>query len=246
MFTVYPFFYTDKEMVKMIEKTMKELEKKFRVLVSSTKKHMITQSVDVSELCDAVTNLPTTLKYEHEKFIEEKEDEISKAEGIDKVFRIANKYWDFLNYSLLHYIIEEYGSDEIQSQMEAFDEEICYFRRNTLLKPFSKVYKRKPKLENESEMKKLISVHEFNLATATLEDVEIFRNEIRHELSLHKFSLQLSQIQDGCFMLTWLISKSLVAHVQKTIKPSSPTMKRHSVSLFIVDGAVAYYSSAGN
>ena len=247
MFTVYPFFYTDKEMVKMIKKTMKQLEKKFRVLVSSTKKHMITESVDVSELCDAVTNLPTTLKEEHKKFIKEKEDEISKAEGIDKVFRIANKYWDFLNYSLLQYIIDEYGSDEIQSEMEAFDEEIRSFRRNTLLKPFSKVYKRKPELENEKEMKKLISVHEkIDLATATLEDVEKFRNKLCSELSLYEFSLQLAEIQDGCLMLTWLVSTSLVAHVQKTIKPSSPTMKRHNVSLFIVDGFVAYYSSVGN
>ena len=247
MFTVYPFLHIDKEMVKVIKIAMKKLEKKFRGLVSSTKKHMITESVDVVDLRDTITILPTTLKEEHKKFVHEKEDEISKAAEIDKVFRIANKYWDFLNYSLLQYIIEEYGSDEIQSKMEAFDEEVCTFRRNTLLKPFSKVYKRKPELENEKEMKKLTSVHEkIDWATATLEDVENFRHKFCSELSLYEFSLQLAEIQDGCMMLTWLVSKSLVAHVQKTIKPSSPTMKTHNVSLFIVDGFVAYYSSAGN
>ena len=241
-----PFLCIDKEMVKVIKAAMKILEKKFRGLVSNTKKHMITESVDVGELRDAITILPTTLKEEHKKFVHEKEDDILKAEKIEEVFRIANKYWDFLNYSLLQYIIDEYGSDEIQSKMEAFDEEVCTFRRNTLLKPFSKVYKRKPDLENEKEMKKLESVHEIDLATATLEDVEQFRHDCNSELSLYEFSLQLVKIQDGCMMLTWLVSKSLVAHVQKTIKPSSPTMKKHNVSLFIVDGFVAYYSSAGN
>ena len=247
MFTVYPFLHIDKEMVKVIQIAMKKLEKKFRHLVSSTKKHMITESVDVGEFRDAITILPTTLKEEHKKFVHEKEDEISKAAEIDKVFRIANTYWDFLNYSILQHIIGEYGSDEIKSKMEAFHEEVCTFRRNTLLKPFSKVYKRKPELENEKEMKKLISVHEkIDWATATLEDVENFRHKFCSELSLYEFSLQLAEIQDGCMMLTWLVSKSLVAHVQKTIKSSSPTMKSHNVSLFIVDGFVAYYSSAGN
>ena len=247
MFTVSPFLCIDKEMVKVIEAAMKKLEKKFCDLVYSTKEHMITESIDVKKLCHDVTVLPTTLKVEHKKFIEEKEDEISKAEEIDKVFRIANKYWDFLNYSLLQHIIEKYGSDEIQSQMKAFAEEIRIFRRNTLLKPFSKVYKRKPELENEKEMKKLISVHKrIELATATLEVVENFRQEFCSELSLYEFSLQLAEIQDGCMMLTWLVSKSLVAYVQKTIKLSSPTMKTHNVSFFIVDGFVAYYSFAGN
>ena len=188
--------------------------------LSPNVKNMITESVDLGELRDTVTILPTTLKEEHKKFVQEKEDEISKAAEIDKVFRIANKYWDFLNYSLLQYIIEEYGSDEIQSKMEAFDEEVRTFRRNTLIKPFSKVYKRKPELENEKEMKKLISVNEkIDWATATLEDVENFRHKFCSELSLYEFSLQLAEIQDGCMMLTWLVSKSLVAISRR---PSSP------------------------
>ena len=236
-------------MVKVIKTAMKILEKNFFDLVSSTKKHMITESIDVDQLRDVVTILPTILKDDHKKFVRENKDEFLKAKRIEDIFCIANEYWDFLNYSLLQHIIDGYGSDEIQSKMEAFDEEVRIFRRNTLLKPFSKVYHRKPKLKNEEERRNLISVHKkINLANTTLEDVEKYRNELCSELSLYVFSLQLAEIQDGCMMLTWLVSKSLVAHIQKTIKPSSPTMKTHSVSLFIVDGFVAYYSFefAGN
>ena len=232
-------------MVEDIETNMKILEDEFHELVTSTRDHMKKESVDVQKLRDYIMILPTTLKDEHRKFVRENKAEIMN-ENIDAIFITAMAYWNFLNYSHLQYVIEHLGSNEIKSKMKAFVKKICIFRRDTLLKPFSKVYSRKPNLKNE-ENKILETKQEgINLATVTLQYVEDFRNELSSELSLLVFSLQLVKIQDGCLMLTWQVSGSLVAHIQTTIKPNSPTMKRHNVSLFIVDGFVAYYSCAGN
>ena len=234
-------------MVKKVKADVMELEEKFDALVFRAEKHLSDTKVDLMELRQAITLLPTLLvEYEKtKKFVQENEKKFLKAENIEEVFIIANYYWNFLNYSLLQRIIKRFGSNDMKKEMEKFVTEITFFRKNTLIKPFSKVYKIRSDFKND-ERKKIVSKLEINFSTATIEDAEKYRKDFFGELSIPEFSIQLAEIQDGCMMLTWLVSKSLVAHVQKTIKPSSPTMKKHNVSLFIVDGLVAYYSSAGN
>ena len=234
-------------MVKKVKADVTELEEKFHALVVRAIKHLSDTKVDLMELRQAITLLPTILmEYKKtKKFVQENEKFFLKAESIEEVFIIANYYWNFLNYSLLECIIKQFGSNDMIKEMEKYVTEIEFFRKNTLIKPFSKVYKIRSDFKND-ERKKIVSKLEINFSTATIEDAEKYRRDLFGELSIPEFSIQLAEIQDGCMMLTWLVSDSLVAHVQKTIKPSSPTMKKHNVSLFIVDGFVAYYSSAGN
>ena len=224
-----------------------ELEEKFDALVVRAEKHLSDTKVGLRELRQVIIRVPKHL-IEYKKilkFVQENEKKFLKAENIEEVFTTANYYWHFLNYSLLQHIIERFGSNDMKKEMEKYATEITVFRKNTLIKPFSKVYKFRSDFKND-ERKKIVSKLEIDFSTATLEDVEKHYCDLLSELSLPEFSLQLAEIQDGCMMITWLVSKSLVAHIQMTIKPSSPTMKKHNVSLFIVDGFVAYYSSAGN
>ena len=235
-------------MVKKVKANIMELEEKFDALVVRAEKHLCDTMVGLRELRQAITRLPTYLiEYKKtKKFVKQNKKEFLKAKNIEEVFITANDYWDFLNYSLLQHIINRFGSNDMRKEMETFATEILVFRKKTRIKPFSKVYKIRCDFKNDKRKKIVSELKEIDFSTATLEDVEKYRSDLCSELSLPEFSLQLAEIQDGSMMLTWLVSKSLVAHVQKTIKPSSPTMKKHNVSLFIVDGFVAYYSSAGN
>ena len=206
---------------------------------------MTTNHVDVRHLRHSVKCLPSHLKSEHEHFTKEKEDALRKAKSVDDVFFTADGYWDFLNYSLLQHIIDRHASDEIKKEMERYAEKIVSFRKKTSLRGFSKAYKRKPKKADE-KFKKLVSEHNFDLSTATLEDVEQFRNDICSELSLFTFSLQLAALTTGSLVITWLVPQSLVAHIQKAITLSSQTMRKHHVSQLTVDGFITYDGNAGS
>ena len=177
-------------------------------------------------------------------FIEKKEEKLSKAKRVEDVFLTANGYWDFPNYSLLQHIIDRHASDEIRKEMERYAEEITQFRKRTCLRVFSKVYKRKPK-KVDDEFKKLVSEHNIDWSTATLEDVEQLRNGICSELSFFSFSLQLAAVTTGSVVLTWLVPQSLVAHIQKAITLSSQTMRKHHVSQLTLDGFITYDRHAG-
>ena len=232
-------------MISMVNAKIKELERKFDDLVLHAQDDMTNNHVDVRHLRHSVKCLPSHLKSEHEHFTERKEDALRKAKSVDDVFFTADGYWDFLNYSLLQHIIDRHASDEIKKEMEMYVQEIVSFRKKTSLRGFSKAYRRKPKKADE-KFKKLVSEHNFDLSTATLEDVEQFRNDICSELSLFPFSLQLAALTTGSVVITWLVPQSLVAHIQKAITLSSRTMKKHHVTQLTVDGYIIYDGNAGS
>ena len=232
-------------MIDKINAAIQELEKKFDDLVLQAQEDMTTNHVDVRHLRHSITRLPCQLKSEHKEFIKEVKDDLKKAESVDDVFLIADEYWDFLNYTLLQHIIDRHASAEVNTEMRRFAQEILAFRKETSLYGFSKANKRKPKKAND-EFKKLVSEHKIDWSTATLEDVEQFRNDICSELSLFSFSLQLAAVTTGSVVLTWLVPQSLVAHIQKAITLSSQTMRKHHVTQLTVDGFITYCSTAGN
>ena len=241
------YLHAGKSESQKINATIQELEKKFDDLVLRAQEDMTTNHVDVRHLRHSITRLPCQLKDEHKEFLQEVKDDLKKAESVDDVFLIADEYWDFLNYSLLQHIIDRHASAEVNKEMKRFAQEILAFRKETSLHGFSKANSslRKPKKAND-EFKKLVSKHNIDWSTATLEDVERFRNDICSELSLFSFSLQLAAVTVGSVVITWLVPQSLVAYIQKSITLSCQTMKKHHVTELTVDGFITYYSTAGN
>ena len=91
----------------------------------------------------------------------------------------------------------------------------------------------------------MVTKHQIDWKTATLEDVEKFRVHTCRELSLYDFSLNLVKVARGCVEVTWAVPRSLVAYIQHCVKPSSESMMEHHVSTLTIDGFIAYDSSFG-
>ena len=108
---------------------------------------------------------------------------------------------------------------------------------------FYSVHKRRPKVDEK--FRSAITKQDIDWFTATLEDVEKFRNDLCSELSLQKVSLQLAVVAQGCVEITWLVPPSLVAYILETMKLSSPTMRSHHVSKLTIDGFIVYDSTIG-
>ena len=206
---------------------------------------MKTNHVDAGRLRQSIVRLPYELKTEHKKFIKEVEDDLKKAQSIDDIFFTANGYWDFLNYSLLQHIINRHASDKVKEEMERYAQEILAFRKKTCFSTFSKAYKNKPK-EIDQKFRELVTEHDIDWSTATLEDLEHFRSDFCTEISLIDFSLQLKAVKKGSVVITWLVPQSLVAHIQKAITLSSQTMQEHHVTRLTVDGFIIYDGNAGS
>ena len=206
---------------------------------------MISSKVEVRHLRQSFFLRPRDLRSEHKAFVKENKAELKGAESIEDLFITADEYWDFLNFSLLKHLINRHASEEIKVEVVEYGQQICAFRKKTPLNIFSKVYQRKEIRKVDEKFSKIITEHNIDWSTATLEDVEMFRNQLCSELSLYEFSLQVAVLISGSVVITWLVPQSLVAYFLKSVKLSSQSLRDHHVTKFTIDGFIAFNSTIG-
>ena len=221
------------------------LHKKYVEITSHTADYISKSNVPVEVLRCAVTILPPPLKKEHMLFVEEAEDKIDDVNSNAKIVRFVGRHGDYLNYSLVKYLIDLYGNEKLKHEIADYAIAVKTFREETQLEVFSEICDDQPDKIN-GRFSKIVTKHDKDWATATLEDVERFRIEFCRELSLYIFSLNLLRVSRGCVEITWRVPRSLVAYIQKSIKPSSLAMKEHHVTSLTIDGFIAYDSTTGS
>ena len=221
------------------------LHKKYVEITSDVADYIAGSDVTVSRLRCAVTMLPPPLKKEHMLFVEEAEDKIDEVKSNAKIVRFVGRHGDYLNYSLVKYLIDMYGNEKLKHEIADYAIAVKTFREETQLEVFSEICDDQPDKIN-GRFSIMVTKHDKDWATATLEDVERFRIESCRELSLYNFSLNLLRVSRGCVEITWRVPRSLVAYIQKSIKPSSLAMKEHHVTSLTIDGFIAYDSTTGS
>ena len=206
---------------------------------------MISNEVEVRHLRQSFFLRPGDLRSEHKSFVKENKAELKAAESIEDLFITADEYWDFLNFSLLKHLINRHASEEIKVEVVEYGQQIHSFRKKTQLNIFSKVYQRKEVRKVDNNFCKIITEHNIDWSTATLEDVEAFRNQLCSELSLYEFSLQVAMLISGSVVITWLVPQSLVEYFLKSVKLNSRSLKDHHVTKFTIDGFIVYDANTG-
>ena len=227
--------------VEITEANIAQLQKIYNKIIIRADEDMRAGNISVQELLCSVQSLPPNLKRELASFVKSIKADIEEAESIRYFLCIVG---DYLNYSLLNYTIGVYGSSELKKEMAYYVQKMEAFRRETRLEVFSQVCDDKTDID-DGKFPIMVTKHKMDWATATLEDVEIFRKDICRELSLYDFSLKLVAVARGCVEITWQVPSSLVAYIQKSVKPSSPTMMKHHVTILTIDGFIAYDSTTG-
>ncbi|CAI8056269.1 hypothetical protein GBAR_LOCUS30657, partial [Geodia barretti] len=186
--------------------------------------------------------LPFNLKKEHRRFVTKVKAEIKQAESAEDIIDVIGEHYDYLHYTLLKYVVDLYGSDDLKKKMEKYENKMKAFRKETRLEVFSDVCADEPEDIN-GRFTTMVSKQDMDWRTATLEDVEKFRIQVCRELSLYDFSLNLMKVARGCVEVTWRVPRSLVTYIQNSVKPSSQSMMEHHVTTLTIDGFIVYDSS---
>ena len=232
------------EEVKATGRHIKDLEKEFSNIIWNSIKDMEENEVEFSHLRISVVNLPGDLKSKLNYFRKEIRENMLAATSVNVIFVYLSDYWDYLNYHLLEHLIDRHASEKVREEMAKYVKNIRIFRRNTKLHIFFKTRDHIPSVDKK--FKKMVAEYDMDCATATLEDIEKIRNYYNTELLLSTFSLRFYLATCGSVEITWLVPESLVAHIQKSIKPSSPFMRNHHVTKLTIDGMIVYDNSTGN
>ena len=218
------------------------MEIKFDQLLDKTQDGLVDNNIPLQKLKRCITRLPAHIKDQHLHFIKENLTEIKESKCVEDIFLSLHLYWNFLNYTLLEHIVNEFGNNDTKAAMAKYVSELVAFRKATKLSDFISHWpctRRVP-----PDMSRLVIKMEKDWSNCTLEDVEQFRGTLTQELLLPSFAVLLRDAEQGCISFTWLIPSSVVKILSKDIHNIKlGWLKEHHIEKLAIDGQDLYSSA---
>ena len=198
---------------------IKEFDRRFRNLRKIALEEITEKRIPVTEFRQTLMNLPCPITNENKDFIISKYFLFEKAESIESIFLYLNFYLSFIDFSLLEHIIEQFGSDSLKRDMSSYAEDMRHFRMNT---PVSEALDHLPKiLDAPADHSRLTVKFDFDVQTATLEDVDTYRKRFASEFLLSQLALSLFDLQESSLLVTWLVPAAVGAMISDQVQKKS-------------------------
>ena len=206
------------------------LEKKFNALKVATIQCLKKFRISVMFVVYTLTSLRADDMGEHKMFLEQHLGTLKQSQNHWELFGSLNMYcWNYLAYHLLdHLIVElsqtyqylkvtdaegktmEQSLTDIKGEMESYKTDLSHFRIHTSLRLFCKAQKEKID-DPPPTFRKIVVKHNWSerTCTATLEDVENFRQCYLRHYNLRDCAMMLNSIRPGTFTVTWFVPSSV-------------------------------------
>jgi len=129
--------------------------------------------------------------------LEEKLEELWKAESIDHVFFILRHYVSFFNYNIIEHVINELGSAEDCERLQKYKAELDeYSKRSVFECPSYSV----SQPDHANLVVKIEGVLECNV-----KQLETFKARVSSIIHVSKYTLRLCSVKKGCLELRYQI-----------------------------------------
>ncbi len=195
--------------------------------------------VTVSVFRRTLMTMPSSIKNENEDFIKSNYSLFKKAESIEDIFVHLNFYLSFIDFSLLEHIIEQFGTDSLKQNMSNYAEDMRQFKMKT---PVSEALDHLPTISDApAGYSRLTVKFDFDVHTATLEDLETYRKRFASEFLLSQLALSLSGLQESSLLVTWLVPAAVGAMISDQVqKKSSSFFLSNSILKLSLEGECLY------
>ena len=111
------------------ERAWQEIPKKFRDLSASLFEQLQDLDIKVIEIRKYIANLPFSLVKEVGLSVVRAADKLKNKETLAGLYFFLNEsMWNFLDYHLLQYLVERFGSGDLQKYMEQYVDDLVKFK----------------------------------------------------------------------------------------------------------------------
>ena len=203
------------------------------------------QSPSISDFRNKITlRLPQSIRLQQS--LKENLPYISNATSVEEIFLVFNLgVWNYLNYGLLQYLVEEYGDSEMKKMMQEYATSVEVFRKETSLKVFWEASPNGDCPDVPSNLRRdllKITFKHGNLnPTTTLEEIEQFRQDLTHKFTLPEFVMILAHIEKGCVTTIWFIPPS-VAAILRDEEQRTEFLEQHHIQELTIEDSTIYHS----
>ena len=142
--------------------------------------------------------------------LHEHREEIKSAKTISDIFIILSAYWNYLNYEIMKYIIELYGTREDIERLKDYNTKLHNFCKRRIFE-LPESNSEMGNVQNEKQVKVVIKLDVQE--NVTCKEVLQIRRRIAKILCINVAALIISQMDIGCVQLTFLIPKFVAQKV---------------------------------
>ena len=190
---------------KEVRDNVAKLENKFRCLFCKAQADFSkkqSQSPEfLSEFRASLVLLPVSLKHSHMKFLEGKGSKIANANTIDELFLILGIYSNYWNHDLITHVISTFGDVALKAELDDYLRDLREFHTTTKLSEF--IVATTGRLEIPAHFSKIVTKMKADSNTCTLEEIELFRQELAQRASIENFALPFLDGESGSIVLVW-------------------------------------------
>lgn len=219
-----------------MQEQIKQFEKRFHALKNASRECLERHKVPVKMIANTLTSLPADDMPDHKLFLESHMSEIYQSPDHFELFGTMDFHWNYQNYHLLDYLIQEFDLEGIKSEMNIYKKDLWQFRKKTPLKLFCESQKKRY-IKPPQEFHEMVVKFDWP-DKVTLEVVEEFRQEYASHYRLRECAMMLNKVLPGSFIITWLIPVSIVEKLK--VKVPVPILRKHFVTNLEISGELVY------
>ena len=219
------------------------MEKQFSSLQRRLLSEIKTSSeVSPETLVDSLTLLPISLRAEYQKFVIENLKTLEKAESIREIFHHLNLHFTFIDYRLLEFLVDEYGSHQLKHDMLEYTMKMAVFMNETTVQQLMDHWPGRREIPPHFE--ELRAVIDRDPKTYTLRQLDDLRKRVCSETRLSETILVLIGVErKNSFSVRWVVPSIFVPWMKLAISSlRSFYQKEHILSVTV--GIQRLYSIA--
>ena len=227
----------------IVGSTIKRLEKQFTSLQRRLSSELNANSeVSPEILLETLTLLPVALRMEYHKLVLENMPTLEKADNIRKIFNLLNPHVSFIDYHLVEYLVEEFGSDQLQEDMSAYIQLVQVFYDETTVQQLMDHWPGRRDMPPHFE--ELRAVIGEDPGIFTLRRLDNLRKEFCSEIRLFETVLILKRFaRKNSFVVCWVVPSIFVPRLKSAISSLRSFYQREHIFSITV-GTQRLYSIA--
>lgn len=225
---------------------IKMLEKLIRKLSNRLQSQLVNKKISVETVLESLTLLPIELKMEYDSSIQEKLPQVERAGTIPELFHRLNPLFTFIDYSLLHYLISEFGNFELKNDMVSYVKGIEIFMRETTVGDVINHWSG-GKIASEHFSELWIKISD-DPKTYTLENLNKLRKKLCSIIKLSEVLINIVRmVPASSFFAVWQVPTVAVPELTEAINHVDKTFyKTEHVLMILLDKKLLYQADVND
>ena len=231
-----------------IASRIETLENRFDDLQTRIRNELSTKpGITAKEVLSKITGLPLSLKKEYKSSIEKRIHGMRTETQIDDLFIVhLNPLSSFIDYGLIEYLIQKFGSEGLRKDMRSYCSEMVVFMKETTIKQLIET----DCFPGQTEIPPKFSFIETKIgedaSKCTLEYLNRIRKRYCSEVKLSDIICHLVVVvESNSFIVKWLVPSALVDDIIKSTRNVNRSFyQEFKITSLTLDGWRLFISKA--